>query len=334
MTQNAVKVSVLMLAYNQEKYIGEAIAGVVHQRVAFPIELIIADDCSTDGTLQVAQKWRQSYPGIIRIAANKVNLGLARNFIQAWTMARGEYIAICEADDFWIDSTKLQRQADFMDAQKDYSMCFHRVLNYYEKDGSKSLSQGRKARTFSVMDIAMSNPITNVSVFFRRGLFGPLPEWMDQVTSYDFVVHILNACHGKVYYSPRVMAVYRKLSGSIWTGSGKERRAFISRKNRDLLIAALNDTRPDVAQVLKKANAQNCIDLMLWYASRGETDKQPQLRQMIYGYMPGWTDEDIRREAARLKVQSRPKPFYRRMLTATRSLVSRILPLPRISRKA
>ena len=108
-----LKVSVLMLTYNQERYINEAIRSVMLQETNFPFELVIGNDASTDCTGTICADWQKKYPEQIVLFNRKKNLGLQQNFIQTYTRCRGQYIAICEGDDFWTDKRKLQIQADF-----------------------------------------------------------------------------------------------------------------------------------------------------------------------------------------------------------------------------
>lgn len=324
-----IKVSVLMLAYNQQQYVDEAIRSVVLQEANFDYELIIGDDGSTDGTADRCRAWQQRYPDRIRLLDHSGNVGLARNFIRTYNQATGQYIAICEADDFWTDRHKLQIQADFLDAHPEYAMCFHRVVNYYEANGSKSLSNGGQKAVMTITDVAMCNYITNVSIFYRRGVFGPLPDWMDQVTSYDLVMHLLTLQYGKVYYMRRVMAVYRKLATSIWTGGDKERRSYISRKNRDLLMAYFKNCNKEVYNILCRSNACNCLDMANTLEAQGKHSEATEYINKAREYCPAWTDEDITRERNALVQTARPRPLHK-CLSACRSALSRLIPLPRI----
>ena len=92
-------VSVLMICYNQEEYIGKAIRSVMRQKTTFPVELIIHDDCSTDRTGEICEEYANLYPDRIRYVRNEKNVGLEENFIRAYRLTRGKYIAICEGDD-------------------------------------------------------------------------------------------------------------------------------------------------------------------------------------------------------------------------------------------
>ena len=103
-------VSVLMRAYNAEATIGRAIESIVTQETDFPFELIIADDASTDGTVAVCQEWLTKHPDKIRILRAHKNGGLVVNDVLTHSQARGEWIAECDCDDYWLETCKLQRQ--------------------------------------------------------------------------------------------------------------------------------------------------------------------------------------------------------------------------------
>ena len=132
------KVSVVMLAYNIGRYVETAIRGVLSQQTDYPVQLVIAEDCSTDDTRAICLRYKERYPDRITLLLHEQNMGLQRNFMDAHRHCTGEYIAICDGDDYWFDRRKLQRMTDFMDANPRYALCFHRVINFYEGDVSKS----------------------------------------------------------------------------------------------------------------------------------------------------------------------------------------------------
>ena len=131
----APKVSVMMLTYNHEKYIDEAIRGVVLQKFSQPFELIIGDDCSTDNTLRICRDWQRRYPHVIKIIEREKNVGVHRNLMETLAACTGEYLAKCEGDDYWTDPLKLQKQVDFMEANPEYSVCFHDCTVYNTWNG-------------------------------------------------------------------------------------------------------------------------------------------------------------------------------------------------------
>src|SRR5947209_4324540 len=103
-------VSVVMPTYNHQCYLGEAIEGVLNQQTQFPFELIIGDDCSSDGTLEVALRYQRQRPDLIRVLTSDSRLGMHENDMRIFSAVRGRYIAFCEGDDFWHRTDKLNRQ--------------------------------------------------------------------------------------------------------------------------------------------------------------------------------------------------------------------------------
>lgn len=108
-------VSVLMITYNHQPYLADAIRGVVEQECDFPFELIIGEDASTDGTLNVAMEYQQRYPKIIRIVHSIANVGMNENGKRVFDLARGKYVSYCEGDDFWCAPGKLARQVELIE---------------------------------------------------------------------------------------------------------------------------------------------------------------------------------------------------------------------------
>jgi len=125
-------VSVIMVTYNHERYLAEAIEGVVRQEASFPIELLIGEDCSTDGTREIALTYQRRFPEMIRVITSAQNVGMHRNGARLMAADRGKYVAFCEGDDFWTSPHKLQWQVEILDAHQDLSGCFHRVVSVNE----------------------------------------------------------------------------------------------------------------------------------------------------------------------------------------------------------
>lgn len=327
-----IKVSILMLTYNQEHYINEAIRSVMLQETNFLFELVIGNDASTDGTGKICKEWQDKYPGQIILLDRKQNLGLQQNFIQTYAHCRGQYVAICEGDDFWTDKRKLQLQTDFMDAHPDYSTCFHRVINYYEDRGTKSLSNGGQKSESNILDLARSNYISNVSALFRRGLFGELPEWFARVSTYDYAMHLLNAQYGKIHYMNRPMAVYRQHGNAIWSEAGMDKKLDIALVIRELLMEYFKEKRPDVYDCLRQAHTQICLNLIRYYRKTAQTEWIEDVERRMLKYQPQWKLADVKRME-----QPRPQSISQRMKIAVQSIlkwgratVSRLIPLPRI----
>lgn len=126
------KISVCMPTYNQEGYIAQAIEGVLMQK-GCDYELIIADDGSTDGTAAICRDYQHRHPDIIKIISQTSNKGVVLNTKDCLEAAEGQYIAICEGDDWWIDECKLTRQAAILDTEPDVSMVHTNWINYLQE---------------------------------------------------------------------------------------------------------------------------------------------------------------------------------------------------------
>lgn len=124
---NQIKVSVIVLTYNHEKYIRQALDSILMQKVDFKYEILIGDDASTDNTVNILNEYKNKYPDVIKLYLNKVNLGATRNAYNLLMSAKGEYLATCEGDDYWIDENKLKIQIDFLDNNKEFIGCTHQV---------------------------------------------------------------------------------------------------------------------------------------------------------------------------------------------------------------
>lgn len=114
-----MKVSVLVLTYNQQESIARTLDSVLAQKTGFDFEVLIGEDASTDATRAICGEYTRRYPGKVRLMPPAPNKGLVRNYYDCMLAARGEYISDVAGDDFWTDTTKLQRQADALDAYPD-----------------------------------------------------------------------------------------------------------------------------------------------------------------------------------------------------------------------
>lgn len=215
-------VSVCMITYNHEKYIREAIEGVLMQKTTFPIELIIGEDCSADNTRKICVEYQKKYPDIIHPMFSEKNLGMIKNFIETIQASKGKYIAFCEGDDYWTDPYKLQKQVDFLDANSDYSCCFHR---YDILDEETKLTREDNIE-FLFIDNNLSGCDINTELFLTKWITQPLTmvfrkELLDinSLVKYKFtrdqhlIYHLLQ--NGKAYMFAFNAGVYREHIGGI-----------------------------------------------------------------------------------------------------------------------
>ena len=328
------KVSVIPRAYNSREYIEQTIKGVIHQRAGFGIRHVISDDCSTDGTHELCLEWQRRRPDIIDVRRNGHNLGLQANFMAAYAHCDGEYIAMCDGDDYWCDRDKLRLMVGYMDAHPDCAVAFHRVINYFEDNGTKSLSNGGQRKLTTIEDLARSNTITNCSVIYRRDNVPELPDWISEVKLCDYAMHILNACHGYVRYFNRPMAVYRQRSNAEWSLMGlhdREKKLGMALDVRERLIDHLPHGQDAVREIIRDAHTRFALAEAAFSLAHGLDDAAARLTRRVMAYRPGWTQDDFDAALARATASLRPTARTRltAMLKGARAAVSRCIPLPR-----
>jgi glycosyltransferase involved in cell wall biosynthesis len=207
-----MSVSVIMITYNHEAYIAEAIEGVLMQEVDFPVELIIADDCSPDDTATIVQEFINNHPkgSWIKYTRHSQNKGMMPNFIWALEQAKGNYIALCEGDDFWTDSYKLQKQVGFLEANEDYSGCAHNVTIQYEDPFDRPI-------LFTEQDLSTIEDVSQYfyptcSLLFRKSCLGKSDMKLFSLGVFggDKILLYILFKHGKLICLATNMAVYRK----------------------------------------------------------------------------------------------------------------------------
>lgn len=219
--QANVKVSVVTITYNHERYIAQAIESVLVQETDFDFELVIGEDCSTDDTRKIVSAYRNCYPERIRLLLPERNRGMMANFVATMNACRGRYMALCDGDDYWTDPHKLQKQVDFLEVHPECSMVFHNAMRIHEH-GSEDPTPVIPADHhpfLSIEDIVSRNSIPTSSVMFRNGLVGDLPVWYHDLGMGDWPLWALVTQHGHAGYLNEIMAVYRVHSGGVYSGT-------------------------------------------------------------------------------------------------------------------
>lgn len=213
-----MKLSVMVITYNHERFIAQALEGVLAQKVNFDYEVVVGEDCSTDRTREILMDFHRRHPDKIVPLLRDKNVGAMRNFEATLAACRGQYMALLEGDDYWTCEDKLQRQADFLDAHHDYALCCHRVQVQDEINGGPAgIFPSRAPGPYTIEDLLSENFIQTCTVMCRWGSFGPLPKWFRKLALGDWPLCALIVKQGKIALMDDVMAVYRVHSGGIWS---------------------------------------------------------------------------------------------------------------------
>lgn len=212
--------SVIVTSYNNCKYLSQSLDSVLSQNSGYSYEIVVGDDCSTDGARELLIEYRDKYPDIIRLIFNEKNMGAMANYFNVLSNCRGKYLALCADDDFWLPG-KVKRQVDFLESNPDVGMVYGQVVARFEDSGHM---RGRKegdrfggpAQTFEEL---MERPVVPaVSVMWRRELslkyideVNPLSRgWLTE----DYPMWLWFTLNSRIVFMNEANSVNR-----IWTGS-------------------------------------------------------------------------------------------------------------------
>lgn len=261
-----IMASVIMLTYNHEDYIAQALDSILMQETDFAYEILVGDDSSTDRTLDIVEEYRKRNPGVIRVVRHERNVGASRNAYDTMKASKGKYLASCEGDDYWTDVRKLQIQVDFLEAHKEFIACTHPVI-FVDKNGEELPQQrlewvSTKSR-FSLKDFKGICLPGHVVSMVRRNLF--LDESFDPTIIYEAEYHIADRTQallwlakGDFYQIDRKMACHRTI---------KHGKNLTSRLYFDNTDRVLRDYKYTVA-LEKYANETMKVDAGFDYQKR------------------------------------------------------------------
>ena len=229
---NKKDLSVIVFAYNHENYIEQTILSVVHQKTKYSYEIVINDDCSTDGTYSVIQSLQSKYPELIKVIRNEINFGLNKSFENAVRNVSSIYIALLGGDDYFIVSDKIEKQLDILFADKTISFVHTSYKSLIEKtnkivDGCNKDWKWPKESENPLDKAAVvltgnwnGYPSASTSCFQRDILIKGLDElhWIIEFTvpGEGTIIHISMCLYGgKYHFITEDTVMYRIRSGSL-----------------------------------------------------------------------------------------------------------------------
>lgn len=223
-------VSVCILTYQHAEFIAECLDCVLSQETSFPIEILVGEDQSTDGTRKICMEYADKFPDKIRLFLNDREDVIyfderpsgRVNFINLFSKARGEFFAFCEGDDYWTDNTKLEKQVAIFRKFPKCSLVFHNALVIIEGGQRRNFSSDLTEGFYEIQSV-VSKPwfVPTQSILFRKDLL-ELGEWAKHVYNCDYAIQLMLATKYPFYFIDKKMSVYRMHGG----GSGAGRKIF------------------------------------------------------------------------------------------------------------
>ena len=268
-----LKASVSMITFNHEKFIAQAIESIMSQQTSFEFELVIGDDGSTNNTRAICEQYQKQFGNKIRLIFNDKNIGSVNNFLQNIYSCDGDFIAICDGDDFWTDNSKLQKQVSFLDSHKDYSFCFTNVRSV-DANGKqiKPFTQIYYNDTFTHESyVAKITPPTVTTLFRKNMLPKVFPDEFKVLPNTDMFLKALLSEKGKVHFENSVTASYRINNAGVYSGLNSFKKLEDKIKAYNLMFSYFknNTVRKNILDAIASTN----IKLLLIAAKKLEPIK-------------------------------------------------------------
>ena len=213
-------VSILCVTYNHIDFIRDAVEGFLMQETTFPVEIVIHDDASTDGTAEIVQAYQEKFPQLFRTILQKKNLYSSGNLPNGGEMAQrycnGEFIALCDGDDYWISEEKLQKQVEALEKNQQVSFSFHKafeeLVNFESKSALNSNFQGVR---FQLTDMfKFSFVIPTASMLLRKACISS-PDWLSGCICGDRALQLILLDKGPAVFIEKTWSVYRTHAGGV-----------------------------------------------------------------------------------------------------------------------
>lgn len=225
-TNEKIEVSVLCAAYNHEKYIRDTLEGFVIQKTNFKFEVLVHDDASTDRTAEIINEYQKKYPNIIKPIFQKENqyskgIKIGRDILAP--RALGQFIALCEGDDCWIDKNKLQMQYDYMIANPECTVSTHNALLYNQYNGrKKKMLNINHEKDYYINDfLNMKRWFPTASIMIHKRIYINRPKCIAMSDRGDYPLLLYGVLNGYIHYFPDVMSKYNYGVAGSWTERNK-----------------------------------------------------------------------------------------------------------------
>lgn len=256
--RNRPMVSIVILAFNQKDFIRNAIESALMQKTSFPIEVIVHDDASTDGTAEIIRDYASRFPEIVKPIfqdENQFSKNGVYPIIYAYEKALGKYIAECDGDDYWTDTSKLQRQVDYMEAHPGFVLCHHAYQ--VSENGAMRPPNRDRPKDFTAEEL-VAMPIAGYGIGSCTKLYRNLYSAATRQDFLDFTgdypMNVFLGMHGGAKFLADIRpSVYRRLNGNnSWSslpGPVKTQKTKeMQRRLYDLMVAKGN---PDWIRIRK-----------------------------------------------------------------------------------
>lgn len=220
--EERIVVSVIVDVFNHAKYLRQNLDSILSQKVCFNVEILVHDDCSTDGSQEIIKEYEKKYPNIIKPIYQKSNQFSQQIEIDSaynYPRIAGDFVAMCEGDDYWCDEYKLIKQVSYLKKHKNISAYVAKTIRLNLRDNKKGyygLATDKFSKKYNLADLVRGKDFSVSSLLARKEYFQPpFPEFINLFTGFtDIQLGFYLTLHNKIYYDSHPMSVYRQYSSS------------------------------------------------------------------------------------------------------------------------
>jgi len=256
------EVSVYIQTYQHREYVEAALDGVLAQRTPFEVEIVVADDCSSDGTRELLAGYRDRHPGRVRLLLPERNLGPAEIFRRSVGELQGRYVAWLDGDDHWTDEDKLVKQVEALRDNPGWAACFHNatILQEGEEEGRPYVLD-LEGDSVGFADLLRSNHIPSLSFMAHGEHVRGLPDWVWGTLWTDWMAVLAISLEGEIGYLPETMGVYRRHGKGISSGlSRADQLEADMRFFAELEAVAGEEHRAELAAIIRERHCQLVVE--------------------------------------------------------------------------
>lgn len=217
--ESEIAVSVLVVTYNHARFVRHALDSALVQRLPQPFEILVSEDCSTDGTREIVQGYAERHPRLVRLLLSERNLHSNEVVARGFRAARGRYVALLDGDDYWTSDDKLRAQLAFLEARPDLTISFHnvQVVDEHSQSTGRLWNAPGQPEVSGLHELLRGNFIAMGSVMYRRAAVAEVPAWYDRFPITDWPLHVIYAREGRIGYLDRTLGAYRLHGGGLFS---------------------------------------------------------------------------------------------------------------------
>ncbi len=252
-------ISVIIVTYNHEAFIAQALESVLAQNHSLIREIIIGDDCSSDHTVEIVKSYQEKYPDLIQLVERPHNVGVNENYADLFNRCNGAYTAILEGDDYWLPG-KLEIMYQETQKNGDAVMWFHRFQVLQDGKLKERDYLYNKDCRIGIEDFVTDNQIQNLSCcLYQTDILKKVSPVFRKGPGVDYLLHILILDGNQAGFVNRNLSVYRHHGNSIWSRLSREHQIVRNMLRR----YEMNDLTDKKYDELFQRNIDNLLNYLV-----------------------------------------------------------------------